>query len=244
MLLLILQLSLFQLLFAGIPLLCLSLYRKSLFLLKLIPVLFAILLLDLLALFFRPLELPLYWNWQGKFFEFLWPLIIVFGLRWMSPKEVGYSVLGEKSSWLIAACFGLGVGLFSFILNWVFPSDKMPPYPLWETIAFQATLPGLAEEPVYRGILLALFDRHFNKPWMVFKTKVGWGVILTTLMFSAVHVLSISRKDMTFIWDPVWVFPNILWAFAFGWLKERSGSLWPCIFAHNLTNTLSILFVY
>lgn len=176
--LLVLRFSLFQLLFAAIPLVFLSLYRRSASLLKLIPVLFAILLVDLIAIFFRPFDFQLHWNWQGKFFEFIWPLFIVFAFHWMTPKEVGYSVAGSKSSWKMAFYLGTGIGLFSIFLNLtlgrLFPSSELQtPYPFFETLAFQATMPGLAEEPLYRGILLALFDRYFNKPWKLFGVKIG-----------------------------------------------------------------------
>lgn len=239
--------AIYSSLFAMIPLSLISFHRKSFYLLRILPILFILLLIDNISVLARPLHLPLYWNWIGKFQEFLWPLVAVFVFKLMSAKDVGYSSFGNRSSWLLSillglgiglACFGLQIGIDIFIYHG--KSHAISP-PLLETLLFQATMPGLAEEPVFRGIYLALFNRYFDRPWKLFGARIGWGVILTTLLFAAVHILSVSIRTETISWNPLWIFPNIFIAFIFGWLREKTGSVWPCVFVHNLTNVMGKL---
>jgi len=102
---------------------------------------------------------------------------------------------------------------------------------------FQATMPGLAEELVYRGAFLALCDRAFGRPWRIAGAEVGWGLIVTSVVFGAVHAVNIDRNGAL----------TVEWLFAIGpfaggllggWLRARTGSIWPGVVLHNASNLL------
>ncbi len=58
---------------------------------------------------------------------------------------------------------------------------------------FQATMPGLAEELVYRGVFVSLLDRAFGRPWRIAGADVGWGTIAVAVVFAAVHAVNVDR---------------------------------------------------
>ncbi len=81
-----------------------------------------------------------------------------------------------------------------------------------------AVLPGLCEELVVRGVLL---------PSLAARTVRPLAVVLSALLFAAIH------------YDRY----RFLFAFAlgvlFGYLRLRTGSLWPSVVAHTAINTLT-----
>jgi hypothetical protein len=58
-----------------------------------------------------------------------------------------------------------------------------------ETLAYQATLPSLAEEPVFRGILPALLAGALGSPWRLVGARLGWWWPVCALLFGAGHGL-------------------------------------------------------
>lgn len=89
------------------------------------------------------------WNWSGKVYSLLLSVAVVLGLG-IKPKALGLSLsqINLKASLIALALFilwGLSLGLLF-----------KPSIPSVETLAFQASMPGIAEELVYRGIAPAL----------------------------------------------------------------------------------------
>jgi len=221
-----------QLLFLAAPLIILACQRKSIDCLKLIPIVYLILTLDILTLsLFRHQFFDLEWNWEGKFLEALWPLVVVYLFKWLTPKEVGYLLPKKKMSWFIGATLGLALASFGLIIDAVLGNKN--DFPSIETLIFQFTLPGLAEESVYRGILLALFNRYFGHFGKLFGARVGWGLIFTTLLFTGLHVVHPTKL---IIFDFGIIIPVTLAGFVFGWVREKTGSIWPAVIAHNFAN--------
>jgi membrane protease YdiL (CAAX protease family) len=98
-----------------------------------------------------------------------------------------------------------------------------PSWP-WMNVPVVLIATPLAEEFMYRGFLLSALA----------KSKIGfWGAaIITDAAWTAVHVPS----------QPWGALPSI---FVFGLLASfllwRTGSLWPCIFAHVTVNAEALL---
>lgn len=97
-----------------------------------------------------------------------------------------------------------------------------------ETWLYQATWPGLVEETVFRGMLLAMAERAVGRPpsgRAPVKACFGWAGLLVTLAFVALH--GIGAGTLT------GVLPLALLCL---WLRQRTGSLLLPIVAHNLWN--------
>lgn len=101
---------------------------------------------------------------------------------------------------------------------------RLPGVPL-ETWLYQATLPGLAEEIAFRGVLLALADRAFAAHRTIGGAPLGWGGVTVTASFFAAHDLSLGAA--------LGVLPA---AVLYLWLRARTGSLVLPVVVHNAWN--------
>src|SRR5688500_16461439 len=85
------------------------------------------------------------WNWAGKIYSILLSFLVILGLG-IRAKAIGLTLAQRNVTASLIALFlfvvwGVSLGLLF-----------EPSVPSAETIAFQASMPGLAEELVYRGI--------------------------------------------------------------------------------------------
>jgi membrane protease YdiL (CAAX protease family) len=94
-----------------------------------------------------------------------------------------------------------------------------------ETWLYQATLPGLVEEVLFRGVLLALLDRAFVVRRVVLGASIGWGGVVVTVVFVALHGLDVAV-----------LFGVLPAALLYLWLRARTGSLVLPVIVHNLWN--------
>lgn len=166
------------------------------------------------------------WNWSGKVYSLLLSVVVVLGLG-IKPKALGLTLRQRNLATSLVALFlfvlwGLALGL-------VF----RPPIPSVETLAFQATMPGLVEELAYRGIAPALLlglirgkEALQGIPWAV--------VFMTAIAFGIWHGLGYS--DAGFSFDPMSALFPLVGSIAGGWLRFNSGSLLFPVLAHSFAN--------
>lgn len=102
--------------------------------------------------------------------------------------------------------------------------------------AFLPIMPGLAEELVFRGVYQSLLNRVFGTPWRWANAEFGWGLIITAIFFvgfnGLVFVDSQLHARMVL---PAAIAP-FLSSLVSGWVRERTNSVWLCVFGHNLSN--------
>ncbi|MBI5447250.1 MAG: CPBP family intramembrane metalloprotease [Gammaproteobacteria bacterium] len=168
-----------------------------------------------------------HWNWQGKILEFSWPLALVYLLKWLSPQKVGF-VHFKRSAMFYTGLAGL---LFIMLANLI-PEDTPSPSMLTtQSILFQFLMPGLGEEFVFRGVFLAILNQHLGKQWSLFNIKFGWGAIIVTYLFTIVHVITCdSHQSVAFLQ----IFMPLLAGLILVVIREKTGSLWPCVLFHSL----------
>ena len=168
------------------------------------------------------------WNWSGKTYSLALAVAVILALR-IKPSAAGITLKQNnlKASLIALVLFivwGLSLGL---LFN--------PPAPSAETLAFQALMPGISEEIVYRGvapaILLGLIrgkDQTEGVPWTV--------VLITAIMFGVWHGLSYSKAGFSF--DAMSALFPFLGSIAGGWLRFNSGSLLFPILVHAVANVV------
>lgn len=166
------------------------------------------------------------WNWTGKVISLAFAAMVmaVFGL---STATVGLTFKQRHlTTGLVAlalfvvwgACLGL---LFK------------PGVPNGETLAFQAMMPGLAEELAYRGIAPALLLGLKRRKGAI--KDIPWAVILSTsVVFGVWHGLNYSHGKFSF--DVMSALFPFLGNIPGGWLRFRTGSLVFPILAHGIAN--------
>lgn len=175
------------------------------------------------------------WNWSGKLCSVALALIVMLVLG-LSRTDVG---LVAPKNLKVSVIATVAFTLFSFSLGFIFDPDV----PNFETVAFQALMPGLAEELAYRGvapaILLGLFQSRAAGNEQA-GARIPWNVVLiTAIMFGIWHGLSYTDGSFSFTALPT-LFPFI-GGIAYGWLRFYSGSVVFPILAHGLGNTVFLV---
>jgi len=107
-----------------------------------------------------------------------------------------------------------------------------------ETMAFQLTMPGLEEEPFYRGIFLLALNEALRGRVRALGIEWGWGAFLSSALFGMAHAFgfddgALSFDLMTFLMTGV---PALILV----WLRERTGSLLLPILLHNFGNSVGL----
>ncbi|MDE2234980.1 MAG: CPBP family intramembrane metalloprotease [Gammaproteobacteria bacterium] len=181
------------------------------------------------------------WNWQGKLLELSWPLLLLAFVPGFTASATGLSFKTIQGSWrvmtIVCVLYAIVNTPLQLLLGAHFSLHvKLPEF------LYEATMPGLGEEFVYRGVLLALLNELFGRPWKLLGARFGWGLVITSVMFGLLHGLDIHGFSVHHIY---WV--EMIFAFVMGvvlaWLRERTGSVWPGVAFHNLANVMNILFV-
>ncbi|MDT7855588.1 CPBP family intramembrane glutamic endopeptidase [Rubrivirga sp. S365] len=168
------------------------------------------------------------WNWTGKALSLAWALAFI-GFGPLSRRDVGLTVRQRPNSLRPAVLVTVGLVLLGVTIGAVFGGGG----PLRvETLAYQLTMPGLAEELAFRGVFLALLHRAI--PAEAGAAVSWWPAVVTTLAFAFTHSPSLEGGRIAFAFLP-FLLPLVAGA-AFAWLREKTGSLlWPTI-AHNGLN--------
>lgn len=174
------------------------------------------------------------WNWVGKTASAAWAIGFVYTSTLLSKADAGWTlkVKQGKSVFVLTALFLLlRLGLRIFFQRFA------GGYRL-ETFCYEATLPGLSEEIVFRGILLGLLNKAFPATWTLLNASFGWGLVLTSVLFGLVHGLSFKEH-----WRPDFSSQRFLMTgglgFVLGFIKEKAKSLAPAVLFHNLWNLIA-----
>jgi hypothetical protein len=173
--------------------------------------------------------------WQAMLLEAVFALGVILLTR--SASSCGLTLKIDRQAWRDAAVVTLLLLLFVLIRNnflRLMGLAHREGIPGLEFLLYQATLPGIAEELAYRGVIQSQLNGIFGRPWKVFKACLGWGFVITAVIFWAIHAFLIEGLSLSFYWQTLTM--QMVAGLVFGWLRERSGSLVPGILAHNLVN--------
>lgn len=169
-------------------------------------------------------------SWTGSLVSFSWAFVFVH-FSFLSFREVGFTFKQRPETVSSALVITTVVLVFSLAVGFTL-TDEMPFSS--ETLLFYATMPGLAEEMVYRGVFLALLHRAFTAG--ADGTYNWWPAILSTLAFTLMHpFFEMDGWSVTFNFANLWL--PLIGGAVFVWLREQTGSLVFPIIAHNLSNT-------
>lgn len=174
------------------------------------------------------------WNWQGKLLALCATLAIA-ALPAFGWARSGLRLSQKAGSLKAAVPVVLAYCAFFVAIALAFPGGKTSA----EEVAFQLTMPGLEEEPFYRGILLLALDRAFTRRVRFLGVDWGWGAVLSCGLFGMAHAFGFS--DGHFSFDAMTMALTALPSFIAVWLRVRTGSLLFPILLHNFGNALSLL---
>jgi len=165
------------------------------------------------------------WNWEGYLWALLALAVITAVFFARSPAAAGLTLRqsgpAPRAAAIVSLALMAALAYAATQLPGGFEGD-------WDTIAFQASMPSVAEEWMYRGVLLALLDRAFGTPLGVFGSRLGWGGVIAAAMFGAAHLVGWDGSDIA------WQWAHAGYTGAAGlllvWMRAASGSLvWPVL---------------
>lgn len=180
------------------------------------------------------------YNWTGKLLSFGFGLTCLYGLRIASPRECGWTLRQAPGSLRPALLLFALIVIIETPLLWL----MTPAGPSTiEDHLFQLTLPGLDEELMYRGILLALLDRTIPPSRTIAGAKMGWAAPATAVLFGAVHAMHINADWSIHLNWMAGILPGI-GGLILVWMRARTGSLLLPILLHNVMNEAGPLIVW
>lgn len=169
-------------------------------------------------------------NWLQKLVAFLCVFFLPSVLR-IKRTDCGFVLPERPSAW----AFGLLVGFLYAAIDVLTTTEHS--VPSTEKILFEFSMPGLQEEPLYRGLMLCVFDNCFGRPWKLLGVEFGLGCIVTSVLFAVGHLVMLDQKwNIVSVPDPlVWI-NMLIFGFAMCWLRYKFNSMWPAVLAHNADN--------
>ena len=177
--------------------------------------------------------------WQGKLLQIIWPILFIVIYRQLSFSDIGMTTKINPGSFrpiLLMTLLVLLPTIIGIAHGYRHPANI-------EWLLFMMIMPGLSEELIFRGVFQSLLNRSFGKPWRLWGTQVGFGLILTSLIFGFEHFHFFNKAGIFDFEGPIpWY--QLYFGFAIGWIRERSGSLLPCIVIHGLVDTLPVIATY
>ena len=174
----------------------------------------------------------LHWSWQECLLSIAWPFLLIALVPGISLVSVGLTSR-LRPGWLkpsiVALLLALAVPAVFFMLGARKKLDA-------EGWVFLLIMPGLAEELVFRGVFQSLLNRVFGKPWRFAHAEFGWGLIITAILFAGFNgLVAVDPQLHPRIVLHAAIAPVML-SLVSGWMRERTDSVWPSVFGHNLSN--------
>lgn len=183
-------------------------------------------------------DIDLKFNWAGKILSLILGLIIIFSVSKEERIKIGFtSKISSKSNLKFGLLLFFGFTFFDIIFKLIlFP--KGGTFNL-ETFLFQATMPGLTEEILFRGISLWLLDKAFAPKWNYRGVTFGWAFVIVTVLFGVSHG-AVLDQDLHLKFDVVtMVYLTVISSFSVGVLRMFSGNLMYAILGHNTINLIN-----
>ncbi len=185
---------------------------------------------------------PLNWNWGGKIAAIFLTLasfgVLALTTKSVTPASVGF-MLRQQSGSLLPAAIAIILLTASVIGLEIWSANGRSIDP--ERLAYQATMPGLDEEPFFRGLFLAVLAMAVPSGGVnLLGARINLAGLLTTVLFGLGHGLAVSGGEISLSWFAIGVTGYL--GFGLLWIRERTGSVVPAIIGHNVINVVPSFF--
>ena len=180
----------------------------------------------------------LIFNWSAKLYSIVFALFLLIPMKSIvSPDNIGLRLKQNKNSIkfsLLFILFFFMVASTLGILSGKAPFDT-------NTLFYTAIMPGVAEELIYRGLLLGLLNKIFERKFKVLGTNFGWGAIFTSIAFGLLHGFQLG-DNYQLQFDFITILLTGFYGFINALIKERSGSLVFPIIGHSTADFFNFFF--
>ena len=168
-----------------------------------------------------------HFNVSGKLLDIIWVLLLVYILKVFSAHAIGLKWPANKMQLFTGALIGTSMAILFFVVEKLWFVNLLPSAPIsFGLLLFEFTMPGLGEELVYRGVFLAILNHYLGYQWKFFNTRFGLGLILVSLMFVMAHEIVWTGNIPAII-------ELVVMALIYGYLREKTNSIWPSVLCHS-----------
>lgn len=176
-------------------------------------------------------------SWSGKLYSILFTLALLYAARKViSREDCGLRWDQKEGSLLPASLVVLALAGWA---AWIGLNSPKGEYDA-NVLLYLALMPGLNEELVYRGGLLGILNKLLPARVNLLGAAVGWGALLTTILFSLLHGFWLDSR-LAVHTDRIVLCNAFFTGFTFTWLRQRSGSLVMPALAHGVVDFLFFL---
>jgi membrane protease YdiL (CAAX protease family) len=137
-----------------------------------------------------------------------------------------------RSTWLLTSLLLLVAMLpVAMALYWGAPAGQVA-----GRAASLILFTGFGEELFFRGYVQSRLNEQFGRRWNVLEARCGAALLITSILFGAIHVINPTRPYQShWEFDPAWGLRTCGSGLMFGWLRERTGTIWAGAVVHALT---------
>lgn len=149
----------------------------------------------------------------------------------LDPKRLGRAALGALLPALLCALVIYPCFWFGFRMWW--KVDEFHPLPLLPTLSRgleEILVIALPEEAFYRGYLQTSLERNLGRQVSIWGVRFGPGLLLTSAIFAAGHLLTELSPGRLAVF-----FPSLV----FGLLRARTGGIGASLLFHAMCNVFS-----
>jgi len=171
-------------------------------------------------------------NWTGKLLALTATLVLIAVLPGIDRADVGLTVRQSPSAWIGWSVLAILVAINAYVAIALLDNPRHAA----EAIAYQLTLPSLDEELFYRGLFLLALCRAFGDGPRILWAPMGWGALITSVMFGLIHALYWTADGLSFSPAAFAITGSI--GLLLVWLRLNTGSLLAPILLHSAINTM------
>ena len=173
-----------------------------------------------------------HWSWQGALLSIVWPLLLVGLVPSVSLASIGVTSK-FRPGWFTPSMSGLLIAVAVPSIFFALGSRLKLTTEGW---IYLSTMPGLAEELVFRGAIQSVLNRALPRSWHVAGATCGWGLVIAAVLFAGANgLVAVDPQLHPRIALQAGIAP-LLMSLVSGWVRERSDSIWPSVLGHNLSN--------
>ncbi len=149
--------------------------------------------------------------------------------------------------WLAVASAAVLSGAYHLRLNmppeWFGVWNKMSGLPFYLagmslTVLFEVVFCGVGEEVLFRGYIQGRINNALGRPWKIMGINVGWGLIISSLLFGFAHGLGtfnpfggFNFSTYRFVWQEAII--TGVQGLIFGLLRDRTGGIAASAVLHS-----------
>ncbi len=174
----------------------------------------------------------LHWSWQSALLTTAWTLLVVSLTPGLSFASIGITS-SLRRGWLKPAIPALLIAAAVPAVFFILGARVRLTGEGW---AYLLVMPGLAEELLFRGLYQSLLNNALGRCWRLGGAEFGWGLLITSVLFAGANgLVAVDSQLHARIVLPAAIAPFML-SLVSGWVRERTNSVWPSVFGHNLSN--------